>query len=124
MQSAEREVSNAWAPGDDVQTERGFRSAISPVYRSIALYDQWLQEEKSRESAVRFTAERTSTVLFHDIDGDGLPDLIFASMGPADTEYGRSVVYWGTEQGFKRDLRLELDTVGASPLATLARTSQ
>ena len=100
-----------------LQTHRGFQSVISPLYRSIALYDLWLQEEKSRATVLRFPAERPASVLLHDVDGDGLSDLIFACLGPGDTENHRSVVYWGRPGGYKRDLRLELDTVGASDVA-------
>ena len=68
-----------------LQTGRGFRSAISPVHRSIALYDLWLQEEKSRDSVVRFPVERPGAVQFHDLDRDGLADILFASSGAGDT---------------------------------------
>lgn len=100
-----------------LQTNGGFRSAIAPMYRARALYDQWLQEEKSRSSVVRFAADRPGGVLFHDVDGDGYPELLFASMGANDTNHSRSVIYWGGPEGFRKDPRLELDTDGARDVA-------
>ena len=100
-----------------LQTERGFRSVISPVYSSLALYDLWLQEEKSRSSTIRFPVDRPTDVMFYDIDGDGYTDLLFASAGPGETPFGQSPIYWGSPRGFQRQRRLELPTVGASAVA-------
>ncbi len=100
-----------------LQTTRGFRSAISPVHRSIALYDLWLQEEKSRSSVVRFPAERPSAVKFHDLDRDGLVDVLFASSGAGDTAFSDSLIYWGGLEGYQSEKRVELPTIGTRDLA-------
>ena len=100
-----------------LQTGRGFRSAISPVHRSIALYDLWLQEEKSRDWVVRFPVERPGAVQFHDLDRDGWTDILFASSGAGDTVSTDSLVYWGGSTGYRTQRRVELPTVGARDLA-------
>ncbi len=100
-----------------LQTGRGFRSAISPVHRSIALYDLWLQEEKSRDWVVRFPVERPSAVQFHDLDRDGSMDILFASSGAGDTVSTDSLIYWGDPTGYRTRRRVELPTVGARDLA-------
>ena len=100
-----------------LQTARGFRSAISPVHRSIALYDLWLQEEKSRDRVVRFPVERPGAVQFHDLDRDGWTDILFASSGAGDTVSTDSLVYWGDATGYRTLRRVELPTVGARDLA-------
>ena len=100
-----------------LQTGRGFRSAISPVHRSIALYDLWLQEEKSRDWVVRFPVERPSAVQFHDLDRDGSMDILFASSGAGDTVSTDSLVYWGDPTGYRTRRRVKLPTVGARDLA-------
>ena len=100
-----------------LQTERGFRSAISPVHRSIALYDLWLQEERSRDWVVRFPVERPGAVRFHDLDRDGWTDILFASSGAGDTVATDSLIYWGGPTGYRMLRRVELPTVGARDLA-------
>ena len=100
-----------------LQTGRGFRSAISPVHRSIALYDLWLQEEKSRDWVVRFPVERPGAVRFHDLDRDGWTDILFASSGAGDTVSTDSLIYWGGSTGYRTRRRVELPTVGARDLA-------
>ncbi len=100
-----------------LQTARGFRSAVSPVHRSIALYDLWLQEEKSRDRVVRFPVERPGAVQFHDLDRDGWTDILFASSGAGDTVSTDSLVYWGDATGYRTLRRVELPTVGARDLA-------
>ena len=100
-----------------LQTARGFRSAVSPVHRSIALYDLWLQEEKSRDRVVRFPVERPGAVQFHDLDRDGWTDILFASSGAGDTVSTDSLVYWGDAIGYRTLRRVELPTVGARDLA-------
>ena len=100
-----------------LQTGRGFRSAISPVHRSIALYDLWLQEEKSRDWVVRFPVERPAAVRFHDLDRDGWTDILFASSGAGDTVSTDSLVYWGDATGYRTRRRVALPTVGARDLA-------
>lgn len=100
-----------------LQTGRGFRSAISPVHRSIALYDLWLQEEKSRDRVVRFPVERPGAVRFHDLDRDGWTDVLFASSGAGDTVSTDSLVYWGDATGYRTLRRVALPTVGARDLA-------
>ena len=100
-----------------LQTGRGFRSAISPVHRSIALYDLWLQEEKSRDRVVRFPVERPGAVQFQDLDRDGWTDILFASSGAGDTVSTDSLVYWGDATGYRTLRRVELPTVGARDLA-------
>ena len=100
-----------------LQTGRGFRSAISPVHRSIALYDLWLQEEKSRDSVVRFPVERPGAVQFEDLDRDGWTDILFASSGAGDTVSTDSLIYWGGLAGYRTQKRVALPTVGARDLA-------
>ncbi len=100
-----------------LQTRRGFRSAISPVHRSIALYDLWLQEEKSRDWVVRFPVERPAAVQFHDLDRDGSTDILFASSGAGDTVSTDSLIYWGDPTGYRTRRRVGLPTVGARDLA-------
>jgi hypothetical protein len=100
-----------------LQTDRGFRSVISPVHDALALYDFWLQEEKSRATTIRFRVERPTDVMFYDIDRDGHPDLLFAAAGPGETPFGQSPIYWGSPRGFQPQRRLELPTVGASAVA-------
>jgi hypothetical protein len=100
-----------------LQTGRGFRSAISPVHRSIALYDLWLQEEKSRDWVVRFPVERPGAVRFHDLDRDGWTDILFASSGTGDTVATDSLIYWGGSTGYQTRKQVGLPTVGARDLA-------
>ena len=100
-----------------LQTDRGYRSVLSPLHRSLALYDLWLQEEKSRSSTLRLPADRPSAVVFSDVDQDGHPDIVFASSGLGDTAFADSLIYWGTETGYRRDFRSTLPTVGAQDVA-------
>ena len=100
-----------------LQRTRGFRSAISPVHRSIALYDMWLQEEKSRDWVVRFPVERPSAVQFHDLDRDGSTDILFASSGDGDSVTSDSLIYWGSPTGYQTRKRVGLPTHGARDLA-------
>ena len=100
-----------------LQTNRGYRSVLSPLHRSLALYDLWLQEEKSRSSTLRLPADRPSAVLFSDVDQDGYPDIVFASSGLGDTPFSDSLIYWGSEFGFRRESRTELPTAGARDVA-------
>ena len=100
-----------------LQTARGFRSAISPVYDSISLYDLWRQEEKSRDHVVRFPSASPSAVTFHDVDQDGLQEIIFACSSSGDAVRCSSLIYWGGPQGYRPQARVELPTVGARDLA-------
>ncbi len=100
-----------------LQTNRGYRSILSPLHRSLALYDLWLQEEKSRSSTLRLAADRPSAVLFSDVDGDGHPDIVFASSGLGDTPFSDSLIYWGSEFGYRRESRSALPTAGARDVA-------
>ena len=100
-----------------LQTNRGYRSVLSPLHRSLALYDLWLQEEKSRSSTLRLPADRPSAVLFSDVDQDGHPDIVFASSGLGDTPFSDSLIYWGSEFGFRRGSRTALPTAGARDVA-------
>ena len=100
-----------------LQTNRGYRSVLSPLHRSLALYDLWLQEEKSRSSTLRLPADRPSAVLFSDVDRDGHPDILFASSGLGDTPFSDSLIYWGSEFGYRADSRTALPTAGARDVA-------
>ena len=100
-----------------LQTNRGYRSVLSPLHRSLALYDLWLQEEKSRSSTLRLAADRPSAVLFRDVDGDGHSDIVFASSGLGDTPFSDSLIYWGSDSGYRRESRSALPTVGARDVA-------
>jgi hypothetical protein len=100
-----------------LQTERGFRSVISPVHDSLARYDRWLRAEKKLATTVRLPSERPTAVLFHDVGRDGDADLLVASAGSGDADDYPSFLYWGTAAGYRRDLRLELPTVAASDVA-------
>ena len=100
-----------------LQTNRGYRSVLSPLHRSLALYDLWLQEEKSRSSTLRLPADRPSAVLFSDVDRDGHPDIVFASSGLGDTPFSDSLIYWGSEFGYRRESRTALPTAGAGDVA-------
>ncbi len=100
-----------------LQTNRGYRSVLSPLHRSLALYDLWLQEEKSRSSTLRLPADRPSAVLFSDVDRDGYSDIVFASSGLGDTPFSDSLIYWGSEFGYRRDSRTALPTAGARDVA-------
>ena len=100
-----------------LQTNRGYRSVLSPLHRSLALYDLWRQEEKSRSSTLRLPADRPSAVVFSDVDQDGHTDIVFASSGLGDTAFADSLIYWGTETGYRRDFRSTLPTVGAQDVA-------
>ncbi|MCY3775759.1 MAG: VCBS repeat-containing protein [Candidatus Aminicenantes bacterium] len=100
-----------------LQTNRGYRSVLSPLHRSLALYDLWLQEEKSRSSTLRLPADRPSAVLFSDVDQDGHADVVFASSGLGDTPFSDSLIYWGSESGYRRGSRTALPTAGARDVA-------
>ena len=100
-----------------LQTNRGFRSVLSPLHRSLALYDLWLQEEKTRSSTLRFPADRPSAVVFSDVDRDGYSDIVFASSGLGDTPFSDSLIYWGSEFGYRRENRTALPTAGARDVA-------
>ena len=100
-----------------LQTDRGYRSVLSPLHRSLALYDLWLQEEKSRSSTLRLPADRPSAVVISDVDRDGRSDIVFASSGLGDTAFSDSLIYWGTDEGYRPDLRSALPTVGARDVA-------
>ena len=100
-----------------LQTDRGYRSVLSPLHRSLALYDLWRQEEKSRSSTLRLPADRPSAVVFSDVDQDGHPDIVFASSGLGDTAFSDSLIYWGTENGYRPEFRSALATVGARDVA-------
>jgi len=100
-----------------LQTNRGYRSVLSPLHRSLALYDLWRQEEKSRSSTLRLPADRPSAVLFSDVDSDGHPDIVFASSGLGDTPFADSLIYWGSESGYRREARTSLPTAGAQDVA-------
>ena len=100
-----------------LQTNRGYRSVLSPLHRSLALYDLWRQEEKSRSSTLRLPADRPSAVVFNDVDQDGYPDIVFASSGLGDTPFSDSLIYWGNEFGYQRESRSTLPTVGAGDVA-------
>ncbi len=96
-----------------LQTNRGYRSVLSPLHRSLALYDLWLQEEKSRPSTLRLPADRPSAVVFDDVDQDGHPDIVFASSGLGDTAFSDSLIYWGAEFGYQR-----METWMSPPMST------
>ncbi len=66
---------------------------------------------------VRFPAERPSAVRFHDLDRDGLADILFASSGAGDTVFTDSLIYWGGLGGYRTERRVGLPTVGARDLA-------
>ena len=99
-----------------LQTQRGFRSAISPIHKSIALYDQWLQEEKSRATTIRLPVQLPTAALFYDLDGDGYDDILFASSRETDP-FSESPVYWGDESGFRHHNWIKLPTVAATDVA-------
>ena len=100
-----------------LQTNRGFRSVLSPLHRSLALYDLWLQEEKTRSSTLRFPADRPSAAVISDVDRDGYADIVFASSGLGDTLFSDSLIYWGSEFGYRTENRAALPTVGARDVA-------
>ena len=100
-----------------LQTNRGFRSVLSPLHRSLALYDLWRQEEKTRSSTLRFPADRPSAVVISDVDRDGYADIVFASAGLGDTPFSDSLIYWGSEFGYRAENRAALPTFGARDVA-------
>ena len=100
-----------------LQTESGYHTIISPVHATMALYDLWLQEERSRSSTRRFPVDLPSSVLFHDVDSDGIPDVIFSSMGSDGTRRAPSTLFWGTRDGFDTNAPLKLETVAARDVA-------
>ena len=96
-----------------LQTNGGYHSIISPLHDLLPLYEQWSQQEKSRDRLLRLPAVGPGAVLIRDLNGDGYPEVVLANQTNGfDNLNSISYVYWGSPQGYQK--RTELPTATAT----------
>jgi hypothetical protein len=98
-----------------LQTAGGYRSAVSPFFDALPLYEKWRQAELARASLYRLPSLGTSQICLRDLDGDGYPEAILANRTDGFTSTSVSYVYWGSREGYGR--RTDLETRTASGVA-------
>ena len=89
-----------------------YRSAVSPLYDLLPLYEQWRQEEISRAALQRLPGLAPSQIAISDLNRDGHPEVVLANTTDGFSYTSTSYVYWGSPDGYRR--RTELPTHTAS----------
>lgn len=102
-----------------LQTSQGFRSAISPLFDLLPLYQRWIQQESSQPFLWRLPAVRPAAVAIEDLNRDGYPEVVLANQNNGFTFTSNSFVYWGSPEGYRQSTQLPTATASGVAIGDL-----
>jgi hypothetical protein len=90
-----------------------FSNYMSDSTRSLPLFIYWGSKDGySNAHRTDLPAESSAGVQTLDLNGDGYPEIIIHNHLKDGHHTGSSYIYWNSPQGFDRDRRTELPTLG------------
>jgi hypothetical protein len=90
-----------------------FSNYMSDSTRSLPMFIYWGGKEGYNEARrTDLPAESSAGVQTEDLNGDGYPEIIIHNHLKDGHHVGKSYIYWNSPQGFDRERRTELPTLG------------